>query len=61
MATYQEPIVERDQTGAARTRWTPTFGPGMVLGLLGTAGLVLSMFLAWHTGKVHPSDIPLAR
>ncbi len=58
--TYQEPIIDRNQPRAARTRWTPAFGPGMVLGLLGTAGLVLSMFLAWHTGSVHPSGIPLA-
>ncbi len=58
--TYQEPIIDRNETRAERTRWTPTVGPGMVLGLLGTAGLVVAMFLAWSTGNVHPSGIPLA-
>ncbi len=60
MATYQDPVLDRREVRTDRTRWTPTFGPGMVLGLLGTAGLVISMFLAWHTGNVHPSGIPLA-
>ena len=32
----------------------------MVLGLAGTAGVVVSMFLSWRTGSVEPSDIPFA-
>jgi hypothetical protein len=32
----------------------------MILGVIGTAGLVVSMFLAWRDGGVHPSDVPLA-
>ncbi|MEO6470069.1 MAG: hypothetical protein ABIP21_13305 [Acidimicrobiia bacterium] len=58
--TYQDPLVDPRETRSERTARTATFGPGMVLGLLGTAGLVISMFLAWHTNDVHPSGIPLA-
>jgi uncharacterized YccA/Bax inhibitor family protein len=32
----------------------------MVLGVLGTAGVVVSMFLSWRNGGVHPSDVPFA-
>jgi uncharacterized YccA/Bax inhibitor family protein len=32
----------------------------MVLGALGTIGVVVSMFLSWRTGGVHPSDVPFA-
>ena len=32
----------------------------MVLGTLGTIGVVVSMFLSWRNGGVHPSDIPFA-
>jgi hypothetical protein len=32
----------------------------MVLGVLGTAGVVVSMFLSWRNGGVHPGDVPLA-
>jgi hypothetical protein len=42
-----------------RSKWSPTVGPGMVLGVLGTAGVVVSMFLPWQNGA-HPSDIPIA-
>ena len=43
-----------------RDTWAPTLGPGMVLGALGTIGLVVSMFMSWRTPGVHPSDIPFA-
>jgi hypothetical protein len=32
----------------------------MVFGVLGTAGIVVSMFLSWRSGGVHPSDVPFA-
>jgi len=32
----------------------------MVLGAIGTIGLVVSMFMSWRTTDVHPSDIPFA-
>ena len=36
------------------------FGPGMILGALGAAGVIVSMFLPWRDGGVYPSDIPVA-
>ena len=57
--TYQDPMIDRRETRADR-RWTHSFGPGMVLGLLGTAGLVVAMLLSWRTVDVHPSGIPVA-
>jgi hypothetical protein len=32
----------------------------MVFGVLGTAGIVVSMFLSWRSGDVQPSDVPFA-
>ena len=50
----QERVVER------RT-WVPaTIGPGMVLGILGAVGVVISMFVPWQSGSVYASDIPVA-
>jgi len=43
-----------------RDSWVPTLGPGMVLGAIGTIGLVVSMFMSWRTPGVHPSDVPFA-
>jgi uncharacterized YccA/Bax inhibitor family protein len=52
--TRRERVVDR------RT-WVPTtIGPGMILGALGAAGVIISMFLPWRTGSVYPSDIPVA-
>jgi hypothetical protein len=65
MTSYQEPT-ERVPTQTRRERrvdrssWTPRLGPGMLLGALGTLGVVISMFLEWRTDSVHPSDIPFA-
>jgi len=64
MAVSREPVapapVARRERRTDRASWTPTVGPGMVLGVLGTIGVVVSMFLSWRSGGVHPSDIPLA-
>src|SRR5690242_10411690 len=43
-----------------RSRWGVAVGPGMIVGLIATAGLVVSMFLAWQSRGVHASDIPAA-
>jgi hypothetical protein len=32
----------------------------MVVGIVATAGLVVSMFMAWQSHRVHPSSIPAA-
>lgn len=36
------------------------FGPGMILGVLGAAGVIVSLFLPWRESGVYPSDIPVA-
>ena len=59
--------VEHAEHKVARRRvtssssWVPAaVGPGMLLGALGAAGVVISLFMPWRDGGVHPSDIPLA-
>jgi hypothetical protein len=61
MASTREatPVGRRDRN-IERETWAPTLGPGMVLGAIGTIGLVVSMFMSWRTPSVHPSDIPFA-
>jgi hypothetical protein len=41
-------------------RWGITVGPGMIVGAAATVGLVVSMFMSWRAGSVHPSEIPAA-
>jgi hypothetical protein len=41
-----------------RQRSTMTIGPGMILGIVGAVGIVVSLFLSWRIGSVHPSEIP---
>ena len=50
----------REDRRIERDSWAPTLGPGMVLGAIGTIGLVVAMFMSWHTPDVHPSGIPFA-
>jgi hypothetical protein len=65
MTTYRDTDVE---TGSAprRTRtverdtWRPAVGPGMVLGLLAGAGVIVSCFLTWRDPSVRPDDVPIA-
>src|SRR5690349_9103898 len=56
MAMDMTPVQRRE----VRDSWAPTLGPGMVLGTLGTIGLVVSMLMSWRTPDVHPSGIPFA-
>ncbi|MGZ4713144.1 MAG: hypothetical protein ACXVJ7_11975 [Acidimicrobiia bacterium] len=58
--TQQIAPVGRHDRRIERDSWAPTLGPGMVLGALGTIGLVVSMFMSWRTGDVHPSGVPFA-
>jgi hypothetical protein len=62
MTVSRQPVatVPRRERRVDRASWRPTVGPGMVLGVLGTVGVVVSLFLSWRSGSVHPSDIPLA-
>jgi hypothetical protein len=43
-----------------RSRWSIAIGPGMVVGVVATVALVVSMFMAWQSGGIHPSSIPAA-
>jgi hypothetical protein len=44
----------------SRRAWGPiAFGPGMLLGSLGALGVVISLFMPWQNGGVHPSGIPV--
>ncbi len=43
-----------------RRSWVPAIGPGMIVGALGTIGVIIAMFLPWRTGSVYPSDVPVA-
>jgi hypothetical protein len=52
--------VGRQDTRTERASWVPTLGPGMVLGAIGTLGLVVSLFMTWRTPDLHPSGIPFA-
>jgi hypothetical protein len=36
------------------------FGPGMIVGLAAALAVVVSLFLPWRSGGVHPSGIPAA-
>ncbi len=52
--------VPRDAPVRTRSRRSLTPGPGMVVGIIATVGLVVSMFMSWRSGRGHPSDIPAA-
>jgi hypothetical protein len=54
----QDAPVERRAT--RRTRRSFAVGPGMVVGVIATIGLVVSKFMSWQSGGVHPSSIPAA-
>lgn len=53
-------LPEEAPSRTRRTRWSFGVGPGMIVGLAATVALVVSMFLSWQSGGVHPSDIPAA-
>src|SRR3954471_11073471 len=59
-STEQFTPVGRRNRRIERDSWVPTLGPGMVLGAIGTIGLVVSMLMSWRTPDVHPSGIPFA-
>jgi hypothetical protein len=64
MAITREPAdrppATRRERRIDRATWIPTVGPGMVLGVVGTIGVVVSMFMSWQNNGVHPSGIPFA-
>jgi hypothetical protein len=47
-------------TTTTRTRgWSP-IGSGEIIGLVGAAAVIVSLFLSWRDGGAHPSDVPAA-
>ena len=65
MTTYRDADVDtaprsRRMRTVERDTWRPTIGPGMVLGLLAGAGVILSCFFAWRDPSVRPDDVPIA-
>ena len=59
-STHRVTPMGRHDRRIERASWTPTLGPGMVLGAIATIGLIVAMLMSWRTGDVHPSDVPLA-
>lgn len=62
-STREAPATATAPVGGRRRRvdrasWIPTLGPGMVLGVIGTLGVLVSMFMSWQSNGVHPSDVP---
>lgn len=50
----------REDRVVERQGWSPTFGPGLVVGVLGALGVVVSLFMEWNAFGVHPDAIPVA-
>jgi hypothetical protein len=60
MAVSQSPAHTRGSSTVERRTWSSiSIGPGMILGALGTAGVIVSLFLPWRESSVYPSDIPV--
>jgi hypothetical protein len=58
----RQPVYEdaAPATTTTRTRsWSP-IGSGELIGALGAAAVIVSLFLSWRDGGVHPSHIPAA-
>src|SRR5215475_7613379 len=56
-------VISRERTPVRTRRTTGWLMPsltGMLVGVLGAVGVILSMFMSWRTGGVHPSDVPAA-
>jgi hypothetical protein len=59
-AVHEAPAPTRRERQIDRQTWVPRMGPGMILGAVGSVGVILSMFFSWRTGSVDASDIPVA-
>ena len=56
----RQPVYEGPVRTTTRTRsWSP-IGSGEIIGALGATAVIVSLFLSWRDGGVHPSDIPAA-
>jgi hypothetical protein len=51
---------ERRRSTVKHRSWVPGFGPATIIGTLGASGVIVSLFLPWQNGGIHPSSIPIA-
>jgi hypothetical protein len=51
---------ERRSRTIEHRSWVPGFGPGTIIGTLGASGVIVSLFLPWQAGGIHPTNIPIA-
>ena len=51
---------ERRRRTVEHRSWVPAFGPGTIIGTLGASGVIVSLFLPWQDGGIHPGSIPIA-
>src|SRR5262245_12906805 len=60
MTVSHSPARALSSSSVERRTWSSlSIGPGMILGALGTAGVIVSLFLPWRESSVYPSDIPV--
>src|SRR5262245_3644477 len=60
MTVSHSPARALSSSSVERRTWSSlSIGPGMILGALGTAGVIVSLFLPWRDSGVYPSDIPV--
>ncbi|MDQ1431350.1 MAG: hypothetical protein QOF40_1952 [Actinomycetota bacterium] len=57
---YETPVAARRERRIDRESWVPRVGPGMILGAVGSLGVILSLFFSWRIGSIDPSEIPVA-
>jgi hypothetical protein len=51
---------ERRRSTVEHRSWVRAVGPGTIMGTLGASGVIVSLFLPWQDGGIHPSSIPIA-
>src|SRR6478736_5764142 len=51
---------ERRSRTVEQRSWVPGLGPGTIIGALGASGVIVSLFLPWQDGGIHPTNIPIA-
>lgn len=59
MAVVQRPGARR-RTVERRVSRPTMFGPGMLVGVAAALAVIVSLFLPWRSGGVHPSGVPAA-
>jgi hypothetical protein len=58
---HEVPATDASTTTVERAGWAPAFGAGMLLGVLGAIGVIISCFTTWtDPGSAKPVDVPVA-